>query len=152
MEPCKKPRGRFIGECDSNIERIADMRMTIDAMRLVVLNAADTMDLQRSKVREYTVAKSKIMAPNAPLKVIDEAMHMYGSQGMTQNTLLPEIWTHARFVRWADGPDSAHSHQVGGNQMKTAQRFRERTEGYTVRYKELCKKWSLEPEEFWGIV
>jgi acyl-CoA dehydrogenase len=36
--------------------------------------------------------------------------------------------------------------------MKTAKAFRERAEQYTVRYKELCKKWNLEPEEFWGIV
>ncbi|KAF1935061.1 acyl-CoA dehydrogenase family member 11 [Clathrospora elynae] len=152
MEPRKKPRGKFIGEFDSNIERIADMRMTIDAMRLVVLNAADTMDLKGNKAGKYAIAQSKIMVPNALLKVIDEAIQMYGGQGLTQHTPLPEIWTYARFVRVADGPDSAHKHQVGRDQMKTAKAFRERAEGYTARYKELCKKWNLDPEEFWGIV
>ncbi|KAK1907163.1 hypothetical protein P3342_006351 [Pyrenophora teres f. teres] len=152
MEPRKKPRGKFIGEFDSNIERIADMRMTIDAMRLVVLNAADTMDLQGNKAGKYAIAQSKIMVPNALLKVIDEAMQIYGGQGLTQHTPLPELWTYARFVRVADGPDSAHRHQVGREQMKTAQAFRERAKGYTERYKELCEKWGLEPEIFWGVL
>lgn len=152
VQPTKKPRGKLIGEFDSNIERIADMRMTIDSMRLVVLNAADTMDLQGNKAGRYAIAQSKIMVPNALLKVIDEAMQMYGGQGLTQHTPLPELWTYARFVRVADGPDSAHRHQVGRDQMKTAKAFTARAEEYTRRYKELCKKWELEPEEFWGII
>src|ERR1700742_729049 len=41
-DPIKKPRGKLIGQFDSNIERIAQMRLEIDSMRLVVLNAADT--------------------------------------------------------------------------------------------------------------
>jgi hypothetical protein len=36
--------------------------------------------------------------------------------------------------------------------MKTAKGYRERAEAYTKRYKELCQKWGLEPEEFVGIV
>ncbi|KAF2492440.1 acyl-CoA dehydrogenase NM domain-like protein [Lophium mytilinum] len=152
IEPRKKPRGKLIGQFDSNIERIADMRMTIDSMRLVVLNAADTMDYAGNKAGKYAIAQSKILVPNALLKVIDEAMQMYGGQGLTQHTPLPEIWTYARFVRVADGPDAAHRHQVGRDQMKTAQGVRTRFEEYTKKYKELCKKWALEPEEFWGIV
>jgi acyl-CoA dehydrogenase len=152
MEPRKKPRGKFIGEFDSNIERIADMRMTIDAMRLVVLNAADTMDLQGNKAGKYAIAQSKILVPNALIKVIDEAMQIYGGQGLTQHTPLPEIWTYARFVRVADGPDSAHRHQVGREEMKTAGVARERAANYTERYKELCQRWGLEPEEFLGVL
>jgi acyl-CoA dehydrogenase len=36
--------------------------------------------------------------------------------------------------------------------MKTANMFRDRAAKYTERYKELCQKWGLEAEEFWGIV
>lgn len=147
----KKPRGKLIGEFDSNIERVADMRMTIDSMRLVVLNAADTMDAHGNKAGRYVIAQSKIMVPNALIKVIDEAMQIYGGQGLTQHTPLPELWTYARFVRVADGPDSAHRHQVGRDQIKTATGFRERAVAYTKRYRELCDKWDLEPEEFVGV-
>ncbi|KAK0904567.1 hypothetical protein LTR91_007186 [Friedmanniomyces endolithicus] len=36
-DPSKKPRGRLIGDFDSNIERLAAMRLQLDSMRLVVL-------------------------------------------------------------------------------------------------------------------
>ncbi|KAK5239327.1 hypothetical protein LTR16_012060, partial [Cryomyces antarcticus] len=45
----KKPRGKLIGQFDSNIERIASMRLRLDSMRLVVLNAADVMDTLGNK-------------------------------------------------------------------------------------------------------
>lgn len=144
----KKPRGKLIGQFDSNVERLADMRMKIDSMRLVVLNAADTMDMLGNKAGRYAIAQSKILVPNAICEVIDEAMQMYGGQGLTQHTPLPEMWTYARFVRVADGPDSAHRHQVGRDQLKTAESFRKRHVEYERRYKELCGKWNVEHETF----
>lgn len=106
----KKPRGKLIGEFDSNIERIAEMRMQIDAMRLIVMNAADTMDTRGNKAGRYVIAQSKILVPETLAKVIDEWMQMYGGQGLTQHTVLPELGTYTRFVRLADGPDAAHRH------------------------------------------
>ena len=118
----KKPRGKLIGQFDSNIERIAEMRMQIDSMRLIVMNAADTMDIRGNKAGRYVIAQSKIMVPVTLANIIDECMQMYGGQGLTQHTVLPELWTYARFVRIADGPDAAHRHQVGRDQLKAAQR------------------------------
>ncbi|KAF2404501.1 acyl-CoA dehydrogenase NM domain-like protein [Trichodelitschia bisporula] len=144
IEPQKKPRGKLIGEFDSNIERIASMRMEIDSMRQLVLNAADTIDILGGKAGRYVIAQCKILVPNVATKVIDECMQMYGGQGLTQHTALPEMWTYARFVRVADGPDSAHRHQVGRDQMKTAGGFKERHLAYQKRHQELCKKWGVE--------
>jgi acyl-CoA dehydrogenase len=59
----KTPRGRKIGDFDSNIERIAQMRLEIDQSRLVVLNAADIMDTQGNKAGRYAIAQSKILVP-----------------------------------------------------------------------------------------
>ncbi|KAI0160647.1 acyl-CoA dehydrogenase family member 10 [Xylariaceae sp. FL1272] len=135
----KKPRGKLIGEFDSNIERVAQMRLEIDAMRLVVLNAADTMDLHGNKAGKRAIAQSKILVPNVVTKIVDECMQMYGGQGLTQHTILPEIWTYARFVRVADGPDAAHRHQVGREEMKSAAKFAERYKKYDEKYKELAE-------------
>lgn len=139
----KKPRGRLIGTFDSTIERIADMRMDIDSMRLTVLNAADTMDTLGNKAGRYAIAQSKIQVPLAAARIIDECMQMYGGQGLTQHTPLPEMWTYARFVRVADGPDAAHRHQVGRDQMKTAKGFKERHDEYSRRCRELSEKWGV---------
>ncbi|KAI5360903.1 Putative acyl-CoA dehydrogenase/oxidase [Septoria linicola] len=147
-DPQKKPRGRFLGEFDSNIERLATMRMQLDSLRLVVLNAAHTMDVKGNKAGRYAIAQSKILIPEMAAKIIDECMQLYGGQGLTQHTPLPEMWTYARFVRVADGPDSAHRHQVGRDQLKTAPDFRKRHSAYESRYKELCEKWKVEEETF----
>jgi len=151
IDPLKKPRGKLIAEFDSNIERIAQMRLEIDAMRLVVLNAADTMDIMGNKAGRYAIAQSKILVPIKAAKIIDECMQMYGGQGLTQHTALPEMWTYARFVRLADGPDSAHRHQVGRDAIKTAPGFRERHRGYSQKHKELCQKWGVEYVAYGGV-
>ncbi|KAK0262371.1 hypothetical protein LTS09_003081 [Friedmanniomyces endolithicus] len=132
-DPSKKPRGRLIGDFDSNIERLAAMRLQLDSMRLVVLNAAYTMDVHGNKAGRYAIAQSKILVPAAAAGIIDECMQMFGGQGLTQHTPLPEMWTYARFVRIADGPDAAHRHQVGRDQLKTVGPIRERHEGYMRR-------------------
>ncbi|KAK3067980.1 hypothetical protein LTS18_000859 [Coniosporium uncinatum] len=144
VNPKKKPRGKLIGEFDSNIERIASMRLELDSMRLVVLNAADVMDTLGNKAGRYAIAQSKILVPIQAAKIIDECMQLYGGQGLTQHTPLPEMWTYARFVRVADGPDAAHRHQVGRDQLKGAKEFVERHEEYRRRNKELIQQWGVE--------
>jgi alkylation response protein AidB-like acyl-CoA dehydrogenase len=150
IDPRKTPRGKLIGEFDSNIERIAQMRLEIDQARLVVLNAADTMDIHGNKAGRYAIAQSKILIPDMATRVIDECMQLYGGQGLTQHTPLPEMWTYARFVRIADGPDSAHRHQVGRDELKTAEKYVERNKGYQRRYKALVDKMGEKYETFWG--
>jgi acyl-CoA dehydrogenase len=140
-DPRKKPRGKFIGEFDSNIERIAQMRLELDAARLVVLNAADTMDLHGNKAGKRSIAQSKILIPEMAAKWIDECMQIYGGQGLTQHTPLPEMWTYARFVRVADGPDAAHRHQVGREEMKTAKDFIGRHKAYQEKYRKFAEQY-----------
>lgn len=146
-DPRKMPRGKFIGQFDSNIERLASMRLQIDAMRLVVLNAADTMDARGNKAGRYVIAQSKILVPDAVAKIVDECMQMYAGQGLTQHTPLPEIWTYARFVRVADGPDAAHRHQVGRDQLKKFENTRLQHTAYADKARELRKKWGIENDE-----
>ena len=147
----KRPRGRAIGDFDSNIERIAQMRLELDSARLVVLNAADTMDIHGNKAGRYAIAQSKILIPKMAQNLIDECMQLYGGQGLTQHTALPEMWTYARFVRVADGPDSAHRHQVGRDELKTAEGFAERNREYQRKYKALAERLGYEYETFWGV-
>ena len=147
----KTPRGKLIGQFDSNIERIAQMRLEIDQARLVVLNAADTMDVHGNKAGRYAIAQSKILIPNMATRVIDGCMQMYGGQGLTQHTPLPEMWTYARFVRIADGPDSAHRHQVGRDELKAAEAFVERNKEYRRKYLRLAEDMGGKAETFWGI-
>jgi acyl-CoA dehydrogenase len=146
-DPRKTPRGKLIGQFDSNIERLATMRLEIDAMRLVVLNAADTMDARGNKAGRYVIAQSKILVPEMAAKIVDECMQLYGGQGLTQHTPLPEIWTYARFVRVADGPDAAHRHQVGRDQLKGFETARQRHVEYANRARKLRTQWGIDGDE-----
>ncbi|KAJ5670858.1 uncharacterized protein N7477_006221 [Penicillium maclennaniae] len=142
----KRPRGKLIGQFDSNIERIAQMRLELDALRLTVLNAASTMDYRDNTECRYVIAQSKILVPTAAAKIIDECMQLYGGQGLTHHTPLPEMWTYARFVRLADGPDAAHRHQVGRDQLKSAGKVKDRHARYYTIAKEMKKQFGLEDE------
>lgn len=140
IDPQKKPRGKLIGNFDSNIERLAQMRLDIDTMRLIVLNAAETMDILGNKAGRQSIAHSKIVVPSMAARVIDECMQMHGGLGLTQETFMPHAWTYARYVRLADGPDAAHRHQVGRDELKRAVGLRERHRKYKERTKELATK------------
>lgn len=142
----KRPRGKLIGQFDSNVERIAQMRLELDALRLTVLNAANTMDYFGNKNGRYVIAQSKVLVPAAATKIIDECMQLYGGQGLTQHTPLPEMWTYARFVRVADGPDAAHRHQVGRDQLKTADGVKARHVRYHAIAQGLREQFGLDDE------
>ena len=51
-------------------------------------------------------------------KVIDEAVQMYGAQGISQDTPLARMWTSVRTLRLADGPDAVHRRQVARTELK----------------------------------
>ena len=96
-DPRFKPRGKLIGEFDSNIERVAQWRLELDAMRLVVYNAADTMDLLGNKAGKRVIAQSKILVPNTVERIINECMQIWGGQGVSpEHSPLP--------VSYADFP------------------------------------------------
>ena len=45
--------------------------------------------------------------------VADRAMQSHGGMGVCQDTPIPEIFTYARYIRIADGPDEVHMSQLG---------------------------------------
>ena len=57
-------------------------------------------------------------APRMALKVVDEAIQMYGGEGISQDTPLAAAWTYLRTLRLADGPDAVHRRQVARNELK----------------------------------
>jgi len=52
------------------------------------------------------------------LKVVDEAVQMFGGQGISQDTPLAASWTHVRTLRLADGPDAVHRRQVARTELR----------------------------------
>ena len=90
--PSFKTRGKLISDFDSNIERIAQMRMALNAMRLVVYNAAETLGLKGPKdpkAERAAIVQCKVLVPKAIEQLVNDCMQMFGGQGLTQYTPLP---------------------------------------------------------------
>ena len=92
---------------------IARCRCDIEQARLLTLQAAHVMDTQGMKAAIPYISMVKIVAPNMAQQVADRAMQVFGGMGVCRDTLIPEVFTLARFSRIADGPDEVHMSQLG---------------------------------------
>ena len=105
--------GKPLAEQGVIIERIANSRILIDQARLLTLHAAHRMDEVGNKVAKAEIAMIKVAAPNMACQVIDWAMQAHGAAGISQDFFLANYYAHARKIRFADGPDEVHRHQLG---------------------------------------
>ena len=92
---------------------IARCRCEIEQCRLLTLQAAEVMDNGGLKAAIPYISMVKIVAPNMAQAVADRAMQVFGGMGVCQDTMIPAVFTLARFSRIADGPDEVHMSQLG---------------------------------------
>ena len=104
--------GKSIAQQGVTLERIAEARCKIDQARLLTLKAAWMMDLAGNKSARAEIAMIKVVAPTMACQVIDWAMQVFGGSGMCQDTPLASFYTHARTLRFADGPDEVHRNAI----------------------------------------
>ncbi len=84
----------------------------IEQARLLTLKAADAMDRHGNKAAKDLIAAIKIVAPQMAQTVADRAMQVHGAIGFSRDFPLATIFTTARYLRMADGPDEAHMAQL----------------------------------------
>jgi acyl-CoA dehydrogenase len=105
--------GKPILKLGKNLEVISRARIEIDAMRLMVLQAAKAMDVLGNREARVYVSAVKAMVPEKVCLIIDQAIQMHGATGVSQWTALPQMYAHQRHLRFADGPDEVHHMVVG---------------------------------------
>ena len=105
--------GKRVADQTVTLERIAEARILIDQVRLLVLNAAYKMDVAGNKNAKAEIAMIKVAAPNMACQVIDWAMQVHGAAGVCDDFDLSRAYAHARTLRFADGPDEVHRNQIG---------------------------------------
>ncbi|WP_170368846.1 acyl-CoA dehydrogenase family protein [Ruegeria arenilitoris] len=110
--------GKKLAQLGANFDIIAECRMEIEMARLLCLKAAWYMDQDDARAAAPWISQIKVVAPRVALKVIDEAVQMFGGQGVSQDTPLAIAWTHVRTLRLADGPDAVHRRQVARAELK----------------------------------
>ncbi|MEM7300403.1 MAG: acyl-CoA dehydrogenase family protein [Pseudomonadota bacterium] len=110
--------GKPLAQLGANFDIIAEARMDIEMARLLCLKAAWMMDQGDPRAAAPYISQIKVVAPRVALKITDEAVQMYGGQGVSQDTPLSRMWTHLRTLRLADGPDAVHRRQVARTELK----------------------------------
>lgn len=100
--------GKPLIKLGGNQERVAEARIAIDQARMLVLNAAWKLDQGGALNALSEVSQIKVIVPNMALKIIDMAMQIHGGGGLSQDFPLAAMWTNARALRLADGPDEVH--------------------------------------------
>lgn len=110
--------GKPLVQLGANYDIIAECRMEIEQARLLCLKAAWMMDQGDARAAAPWISQIKVVAPRVALKVVDEAVQLFGGQGVSQDVPLSAMWTHLRTLRLADGPDAVHRRQVARTELK----------------------------------
>jgi acyl-CoA dehydrogenase len=107
--------GRPLAKLGGNAERIASARIEIDMARLLTLQTAWQID--NNLEAKVWISKIKAIVPPITLKVIDDAIQMHGGAGVSQDFPLAAMYTAARTLRLADGPDEVHRMVVARHEL-----------------------------------
>jgi acyl-CoA dehydrogenase len=93
-------------------EWIADARIQIEQVRLLVLKTAWLIDNVGTKGARTEIAAIKVAAPNLLTSIADDAMQLFGAAGFTEDWPLAGFYSMGRWLRIADGPDEVHRRSV----------------------------------------
>ncbi|KAF4405634.1 acyl-CoA dehydrogenase family protein [Streptomyces lycii] len=99
-------------------EWIADARVAVEQLRLLVLKTAWLMDTVGNKGAHTEIQAIKIATPRTVVDILDRAVQLHGAGGVSQDFPLAELWAAARTLRLADGPDEVHQRSMARRELK----------------------------------
>ncbi len=97
---------------------IAEARVKIEQIRLLTLKTAWLMDTVGNKGARIEISAIKVVAPRTAAWVIDRAIQAHGGKGFTNDTPLALMWSAARTLQMADGPDEVHKYSIARRELK----------------------------------
>ena len=110
--------GKPIINLNANRDHIAQARIDIEMIRLLVLKTAWLLDTVGIMGALSEVSQIKVACPAVACRIIDQAMQIYGGEGLSDNTPLAAMYAYARILRLADGPDEVHRGVVASRELK----------------------------------
>src|SRR5215213_7692953 len=87
---------------------IAESRIRIEQARLLALKTAWLMDTIGNRGARIEISALKVAAPAAAAWVLDRAIQAHGAGGLSQDFVVAEMFSVARTLQIADGPDEVH--------------------------------------------
>jgi acyl-CoA dehydrogenase len=104
---------------------IAESRVKVEQLRLLVLKTAWLMDTVGNKGAHTEIQAIKIATPETVQWILDRAIQLHGAEGLSQDLPLANMAAGIRTLRLADGPDEVHKSALGKAEIaKQAERRR----------------------------
>ena len=97
---------------------IAESRVRIEQLRLLVLKAAWLMDTVGNKAAHTEIQAIKIATPATVEWIIDKAIQVHGAGGLSQDFPLASAFAGIRTLRFADGPDEVHKNSLARAELR----------------------------------
>lgn len=97
---------------------IAESRIRIEQLRLLVLKTAWLMDTVGNQGAHTEIQAIKISTPITVEWILDKAIQVHGAGGVSQDFPLAGLWAGARSLRLADGPDEVHKRSLAYRELK----------------------------------
>ena len=99
-------------------QAIALSRIEIEQARLLTLKAAALIDAVGAKGARTEIAAIKVVAPRVACDVLDRAIQIYGGAGVSDDVPLASLYSWARSLRLADGPDEVHLRDIARVELR----------------------------------
>jgi acyl-CoA dehydrogenase len=96
---------------------IAESRVRVEQLRLLVLKTAWLMDTVGNKGAHTEIQAIKIATPRTVQWVLDKAIQVHGAAGLSQDFPLAAAYAGIRTLRFADGPDEVHKNALARNEI-----------------------------------
>jgi acyl-CoA dehydrogenase len=96
---------------------IAESRIRIEQLRLLVLKTAWLMDTVGNKGAHTEIQSIKIATPQTVEWILDKAIQVHGAGGLSQDFPLAAAFAGIRTLRFADGPDEVHKNALARNEI-----------------------------------
>jgi acyl-CoA dehydrogenase len=97
---------------------IAESRVRIEQLRLLVLKTAWLMDTVGNKGAHTEIQAIKIATPATVQWILDKAIQVHGAAGLSQDFPLAGAYARIRTLRFADGPDEVHKNALARHELR----------------------------------
>jgi acyl-CoA dehydrogenase len=91
---------------------IAESRVRLEQLRLLVLKTAWLMDTVGNRGAHTEIQAIKIATPRTVQWILDKAIQVHGAGGLSQDFPLANAYAGIRTLRFADGPDEVHKNSL----------------------------------------
>ncbi|MCF8603163.1 acyl-CoA dehydrogenase family protein [Gordonia sp. HY442] len=110
--------GRPLAEQGVIRDWIAESRVRIEQLRLLVLKTAWLMDTVGNKGAHGEIQAIKIATPKTVQWILDKAIQVHGAGGVSQDFPLAAAYAGIRTLRFADGPDEVHKNSLAKAELR----------------------------------